>query len=505
MKRWSVSCSVPYYTKAEIDEKLENIDISGDCISSGDVQNMIDASVEPIEGSVEALSGTVGELSTDMENKADRSEIPSLENYYNKTEVNAIADTKLDASAYTPTDLSGYATQQWVNNKGYLTSGYLKRIKETSGSHTVSLSKTSTRDENIVFGGDVDAKLGGNNYNKIIMRCLLPIKGESIIYTDEVTGRDSVNGLMTTRENYAIGQWNERDDGWEGSENYFSIGDGTSDSNRHNIFTILKDGRIKLSDGLYLQEWMDYIDNNYATQEWVNNQGYLTEHQPLKTINNQSLIGEGNITISGGGSADLSNYYNKPEVNNLLSNKANASDLSALNTTVEQLSTSLENKADKSEIPSLAGYATQQWVENKHYLTEHQSLNGYATQEWVGNQGYLTEHQTLKTINNQSIVGEGNITITAETPDLSNYYTKTEADNTFAEQELLDIVNNRVNTHTGNTNIHVTATEKTTWNNKVDSSTLNNYMLKTQIWCGTQAEYDAITTKDNEVIYLIHA
>lgn len=328
MKRWSVSCSVPYYTKAEIDEKLENIDISGDCISSGDVQNMIDASVEPIEGSVEALSGTVGELSTDMENKAEKSEIPSLENYYNKAEVNAIADTKLDASAYTPTDLSGYATQQWVNNKGYLTSGNIKGIKETSGSHTVPLSKTSTMTQNIVFGGDVDAKLGGNNYNEIIMRCLLPIKGafNSIEQIDSYPF-ESVNGLVATRGNYAIGRWNERDDGWEGSENYFSIGDGTSDSNRHNIFTILKDGSIKLSDGRFLQEWMDYIDNNYATQEWVNNQGYLTEHQPLKTINNQSLIGDGNITISGGGSADLSNYYNKQEVDNKLDLKADASNV----------------------------------------------------------------------------------------------------------------------------------------------------------------------------------
>lgn len=318
LRRWEVGCSVPYYTKAEIDEKLENIDISGDCMSSGDVQNMIDASVEPIEGSVGALSGTVGELSTDMENKADRSEIPSLE---------------------------GYATQQWVNNKGYLTSGYLKGIKETSGSHTVSLSKTSTRTENIVFGGDVDAKLKVNNYNEIIMRCLLPIKGASnSIETIDSYPYESVNGLVATRDNYAIGRWNERDDDWEGSENYFSIGDGTSDSNRHNIFTILKDGSIKLSDGRFLQEWMDYIDNNYATQEWVNNQGYLTEHQPLKTINGQSLVGDGNITISGGGSADLSQYwtsaqtqsaidaatqgkadasnvYNKSEVNNIVNNK----------------------------------------------------------------------------------------------------------------------------------------------------------------------------------------
>jgi hypothetical protein len=32
----------------------------------------------------------------------------------------------------------------------------------------------------------------------------------------------------------------------------------------------------------------------------------------------------------------------------------------------------------------------------------------------------------------------------------------------------------------------------------------NNCMMKSQIWCGTQAEYDAITTKDNNVIYLIY-
>ena len=291
-----------YYTKSEVDEKIDEITISGGGITSGEVQTQIDASVNPIEGDITALNGQVEQLSTDMENKAEKSDIPSLE---------------------------GYATQQWVEDKQY-----------------------------------------------------------------------------------------------------------------------------------------------------------LTEHQHLKTINNISLVGDGNIEIGTGGTTDLSDYYTKEETNDLLSDKLYATAYTPVD---------------------LSGYATEQWVEDKHYLTEHQSLNGYATQEWVGNQGYLTEHQTLKTINNQTIVGEGNITIAAETPDLSNYYTKTEADNTFAEQELLDIVNNRVNTHTGNTNIHVTATEKTTWNNKVDSSTLNNYMLKTQIWCGTQAEYDAITTKDNEVIYLIHA
>lgn len=483
LRRWEVGCSVPYYTKAEIDEKLENIDISGDCISSGDVQNMIDASVEPIEGSVEALSGQVEQLSTDMENKADRSEIPSL---------------------------SGYATQQWVNKKGYIT-----KLKTIWGFSTLSdpidLAYGHGRHNDVRIESTdvvVETRTKDNgSYDYIIPHSLKPIAGRGEFDHD----RGLVNGLFTY-DGFAIGRWNDYNEIYDESEDryllpYFSIGNGTDDNNRHNIFTILEDGKVVLEDGRILQNWLSEVDDvaNRAASDVANKQDTLESGWNIKTINGQSLLGSGNITISGGGSADLSNYYNKPEVNNLLSNKANASDLSALNTTVEQLSTSLENKADKSEIPSLAGYATQQWVEDKHYLTEHQSLNGYATQEWVGNQGYLTEHQTLKTINNQSIVGEGNITITAETPDLSNYYTKTEADNTFAKQELLDTVNNRVNTHTGNTNIHVTATEKETWNNKVDSSTLNNYMLKTQIWCGTQAEYDAITTKDNEVIYLIHA
>lgn len=57
-----------------------------------------------------------------------------------------------------------------------------------------------------------------------------------------------------------------------------------------------------------------------ATKTWVNNQHYLTEHQPLKTINGESLVGSGNIVISG--SADLSNYYNKQEINAMLDDKA---------------------------------------------------------------------------------------------------------------------------------------------------------------------------------------
>ena len=84
--------------------------------------------------------------------------------------------------------------------------------------------------------------------------------------------------------------------------------------------------------------------------------------------------------------------------------------------TDKELNETLEDYALKTEVPSLEGYATQEWVESKGYvtaetlpegiateswvtsqgyLTEHQSLDGYATEEWVESKGYLTEHQSL--------------------------------------------------------------------------------------------------------------
>ena len=58
--------------------------------------------------------------------------------------------------------------------------------------------------------------------------------------------------------------------------------------------------------------------------------------------------------------------------------------------TEKDLNKTLEDYALKTEVPSLDGYATEQWVQSQGYLTEHQSLDGYATQSWVTNQGYIT-------------------------------------------------------------------------------------------------------------------
>ena len=50
---------------------------------------------------------------------------------------------------------------------------------------------------------------------------------------------------------------------------------------------------------------------------------------------------------------------------------------------VETIETTLADKANKSEIPSLVGYATESWVEGKKYLTDHQDISNLATKTEV--------------------------------------------------------------------------------------------------------------------------
>lgn len=109
------------------------------------------------------------------------------------------------------------------------------------------------------------------------------------------------------------------------------------------------------------------------------------------------------------------------------------------------------------------------------------------------------------------------ISVTATSPTV-DAYTKAESDAKFAT-----ITN--FNSHSGDTNVHVTSSEKNTWNNKSDFSgnyndltnkptipnytagsgiTITNNVISAKIWSGTKAQYDAITTKNADTIYLIY-
>lgn len=140
--------------------------------------------------------------------------------------------------------------------------------------------------------------------------------------------------------------------------------DGTIDMSQYATETYVNEkiaevqtGSVDLSNYYTKPETVTLL-NNYATkaeipdttglasQTWVEEKGYLTAHQPLKTINGESIVGTGNITISGG-SADLSNYYTKEQID-------------AKGYLTEHQS--LANYALKSEIPDVSGYQTEAQV-----------------------------------------------------------------------------------------------------------------------------------------------
>ena len=122
---------------------------------------------------------------------------------------------------------------------------------------------------------------------------------------------------------------------------------------------ILRDGTTYFIEGEYVIPT--------KTSELTNDSGFLTEHQPIKTINGESLIGEGNLVINS-----FSGSYND------LTDKPTFSTVATTG--------SYNDLIDKPTIPS-------------------------KTSELTNDSGFLTEHQPLKTINGESLIGSGNLVI----------------------------------------------------------------------------------------------
>lgn len=132
-----------------------------------------------------------------------------------------------------------------------------------------------------------------------------------------------------------------------------------------------------IPENIPTQTEVDNIAANVSTlqTDMMGKQDTLVSGTNIKTINGNSILGEGNLVIEGG-DIDLSNYYNKTEVDTKLDTKQNN----------------------------------------------------------------LVSGTNIKTINGESVLGEGNIEITGGDVDLTNYYTKTETDTKFASKEELAAV-----------------------------------------------------------------
>ena len=397
-----------YYTKTEVDTSLET--------------KANKSEIPTVPTNVSAFTNDAGYLT----------EHQSLDNYYTKTEsdgkyatqvvvneeiaarisdireVKATLESKADKSEIP--SLNGYATEQWVGEQGYLTEHQpLKTINgETivgNGNINITQLEISHGISNYsglrvitVYCSDRGIKLPSFNSFKFY-------KKDGTIVSKYLDYDKAFGGYKLYDEDFDdfIVYWAELTiDKGSSSFNYYinpspfadmiqpKLTSGT-DIKTINGESILGSGDIVISGGgeetdpVWTAEKVNYytkteVNTSLETKAnkteiptvptnvsaFTNDAGYLTQHQTLKTINGETIVGNGNIEISSGEetdpiwTAEKVNYYTKTEVNS-----------------------SLESKADKTEIPSLNGYATEQWVGQQGYLTQHQSLDNYYTKSEI--------------------------------------------------------------------------------------------------------------------------
>ena len=197
---------------------------------------------------------------------------------------------------------------------------------------------------------------------------------------------------------------------------------------------IVAGGEIDLSNYYKKSEVDSLLTNKADKSELSTKQNQLVSGVNIKTINNQSILGSGNIEIqTSTGETDLSDYYTKEECNSTF----------ATTSQVENKVDKVEGKSliDDSEIARLATVtnyddtAINEQIEelNSSKLdveTYNSDKTNFATIEQLNEkQNVLISGTNIKTINGNSILGSGDITITGGGDiDLSNYYNKTEVD-----------------------------------------------------------------------------
>lgn len=135
---------------------------------------------------------------------------------------------------------------------------------------------------------------------------------------------------------------------------------------------VSKDDLEKAAEDLF-----GYFEDNYYNQGQIDDklelkQDALIDTVNIKTINGQSILGEGNLTISSGGETDLSGYYTKQEVdgmiyttNQYIGNVSSEMDLASSNAQIaiskaESLEATLENDYyDKEEVKDAIAIETK--------------------------------------------------------------------------------------------------------------------------------------------------
>lgn len=259
--------------------------------NGGNIVSYIDATDFIKDGMVSNVAISEGNLVITFNTDAGQepisialTDIFNAANYYNKTEVDGKLALKADKSEIP--DTSEFLTKEEYNPKELATAKALTQLNETKADKTeipdVSTFATKSEVDAVkayyidfevlttqgITDADWDGIVAAINAHRPIYAGL-----GNRYYTAECLYQDGSNIIRMT----------------------------ASDNSAHYFYTFVKNGS---NDYLF-----DYDTRPYTTQAekdaWSAKQDALVSGTNIKTINNQSILGEGNITIEGGGTINI--------------------------------------------------------------------------------------------------------------------------------------------------------------------------------------------------------
>ena len=336
--------------------------------------NALSGQINEVSGQIPSLDGYATE--DWVNDQGFLKEVPSQ--YVTESELNSAVSGKADKSEIP--SLSGYATEEWVRQQNYLTEVPSQYVTESELNSAISgkadrsdipsldgyatqqyvQSAVSGKQDNITFTYDSDDKI------------------------TEIDGHE-IAGTGGGGSTYTEGQ-------------YISI--------QNDIISVTG---LQPSGDYLVQDDL----NGYATDDDVQAavsgkadvsaipslQGYATEQYVQNAVD--GLASESYVQSQVSGKADkseipsLSGYATEEWVGQ----QGYLTSVPSEYITETELESELSGKADVSAIPSVAGLASETYVDQKVEeatsgkadVSAIPSLSGYATESWVSEQGYLTE------------------------------------------------------------------------------------------------------------------
>lgn len=185
---------------------------------------------------------------------------------------------------------------------------------------------------------------------------------------------------------------------------------------------------------------------------WNGKQAALVSGSNIKTVNGESILGSGNISVSGGTGGDA---------NVIESITFNGNSVPVTN----------KNAAITVSIPSALSDLT---ADSTHRVVTDTEKN-----TWNSKQAALESGTNIKTINGESILGSGNISVSGASGGEANVIESVKVNGTALSvtNKAVDITAVPAGIVTQDTTHRmVSDTEKSTWNGKANASDLGSYL-----------------------------